>query len=371
VELLVIGLEPLEDLDRVGHRRLVDVDLLEAPDQRPVLLEVLAVLLVGGRADAAQGAAGERGLEQVGGVHRPAAGGAGTDHGVDLVDEHDGAGIVLDLLDDRLDALLEVAAVAGAGEQRAHVELEDGAVAQHRRHVALDDLARQAFRDGRLADARIADVKRVVLLAPAQDLDGAVDLRGAPDQRVDAALVGLVVEVDAVGGQRFADAAVGAGGLLLLLALRLGAAHGAGLGHAGALGDAVRDVVDRVVARHVLLLQEIGGMALALGEDGDQHVGAGDLLAARRLHMDDGALDDALEAGGRLGVAAPVGHQVRQFGVDIGLQVAAQHVDVDAARPQHRGRIEVVDERQQQVLQRGVFVAALVGQGERPVKSLF
>jgi hypothetical protein len=45
-------------------------------------------------------------------------------------------------------------------------------------------------------------------------------------------------------------------------------------------------------------------VALALGEDRDQHVGAGHFLAARGLDMDHGALDDALEAGGRLGVAA-------------------------------------------------------------------
>ena len=71
--------------------RLVDVDLLEAAHQRAVLLEVLAVFLVGGRADAAQRARLQRRLQQVGGVHGAAGGGAGADHGVDLVDEQDGA----------------------------------------------------------------------------------------------------------------------------------------------------------------------------------------------------------------------------------------------------------------------------------------
>ena len=45
-------------------------------------------------------------------------------------------------------------------------------------------------------------------------------------------------------------------------------------------------------------------MALALGEDRDEHIGAGDLLAAGRLHMNDRALDDALESRRRLGVLA-------------------------------------------------------------------
>ena len=54
VIVLEIGLQALQDLDRVRDRRLVDVDLLEAAHQRAVLLEILAVFLVGGRADAAQ-----------------------------------------------------------------------------------------------------------------------------------------------------------------------------------------------------------------------------------------------------------------------------------------------------------------------------
>jgi hypothetical protein len=60
------------------------------------------------------------------------------------------------------------------------------------------------------------------------------------------------------------------------------------------------DVIDRVVAGHVLLLQEIRGMAFAFGKNRHQHVGAGHLLAAGGLHMDDGALDYALEARGGL-----------------------------------------------------------------------
>ncbi len=69
--------------------------------------------------------------------------------------------------------------------------------------------------------------------------------------------------------------------LALLGALFLvGSLHAPGLRAAGRLGDAVRDVVDRVETSHVLLLQEIDRVALALGEHGDQDVGAGDLLAA-------------------------------------------------------------------------------------------
>ena len=319
VIVLEIGLEALHDLDRVRDRRLVDVDLLEAAHQRAVLLEILAVFLVGGRADAADRAAGERRLEQVRGIHRAAGGGAGADHGVDLVDEHDRARIGLDLLDHLLEPLLEVAAVARAGEQRAHVEREHGGVLQHVRHFAVDDAARQPFGDRGLADAGLADEQRIVLLPPAQHLDGAVDLGLAADQRIDLAVLRLLVEVDAIGLERIA--------LLLRLASPplppLASVSSssprtrARFRQARPLGDAVADVVDRVVAGHVLLLQEIGGVALALGEDRDQHVGAGHLLAAGRLHVDHGALDHALEAGGGLAVLAAVGDQVFQFGFEI------------------------------------------------------
>ena len=195
-------------------------------------------------------------------------------------------GCCLDLLDDLLQALLEIAAIARAGEQRAHVEREDGRVLEHLRHLALDDLAGEALGDRGLADAGVADEERVVLLPAAQDLDRALDLGLAADQRIDLAVLRLLVEVDAIGVERVALLLLPAVRLVAagraLVRLLLGAARRAGLGQARALGDAVADVVDRVVAGHVLLLQEIGGVALALGEDRDQHVGAGHLLAARR-----------------------------------------------------------------------------------------
>jgi hypothetical protein len=48
----------------------------------------------------------------------------------------------------------------------------------------------QAFGDGGLADAGIADEQRVVLAAAAQDLDRALDLGIAADQRIDLAFCG-------------------------------------------------------------------------------------------------------------------------------------------------------------------------------------
>ena len=65
VVLLERRAQARDDLDRVLDRRLVDVDLLEAPEQRPVLLEVVAELLVGGRADAADRPPDSAGLSRL------------------------------------------------------------------------------------------------------------------------------------------------------------------------------------------------------------------------------------------------------------------------------------------------------------------
>ena len=237
---------------------------------------------------------------------------------MDLVDEQDRVGQLLELGDDRLQPLLEVAAVAGAGEQRAHVERVDGRALEHLGDVALDDLAREAFGDRGFADARIADVERVVLRPAAEDLHRAVDLGHAADQRIDLAGLGLLVEVDGELLERgFLLAA-------LLLGLLLGAFGRARLGRGFALADAVADVGHGIEAAHVLLLQEIDGVALALGEEGDEHVGAGDLVAARRLDVQDRALDDALEAAGRRRVGRAVGDERAELIVEILLHRRAQ-----------------------------------------------
>ena len=68
--------------------RLLDLDELEAAGEGGVLLEVLLVLGPGGGGDGPQLAAGEGGLEQVGGVALPGRA-AGADQGVRLVDEGD------------------------------------------------------------------------------------------------------------------------------------------------------------------------------------------------------------------------------------------------------------------------------------------
>ena len=131
------------------------------------------------------------------------------------------------------------------------------------------------------------------------------------------------------------------------------------------------DETDRIQPAHILLLQEIDGVAVAFGEQRDQHVGAGDLVLARGLDVQDRALDDALEPGGGLRVRPVVGLERLVFLVEIGLHHARQLGEVDAAGVHHLDRVLVLGQGEQQMLERGVFVLAFGRVGERGVEGLF
>ena len=115
---LVAVAQALQDLDGQRHVGLLHLDGLEAALEGGVLLQVLAVLVDGGGPDGLQLAPGQHGLEDGGGVDGP-LGGAGTDQGVELVDEQDDVAAGADLLQHLLQPLLEVTAVPAAGHQGA------------------------------------------------------------------------------------------------------------------------------------------------------------------------------------------------------------------------------------------------------------
>jgi len=108
------------------------------------------------------------------------------------------------------------------------------------------------------------------------------------------------------------------------------ACDGAGFTVSGVFGDAVGDVVHRVIACHVLLLQEVGGVALALGKDGDEHIGPRYFGPSRGLHVNRGPLDYALEGGGGHGFGSvDVRDQIAQVLVDEFHQCVAQLACID------------------------------------------
>src|SRR6185312_1874191 len=362
VVLLELGLQAHQDLHRLGHRRLCDVDLLEAPRERMILLEDPAVFLVGGRADAADLAVGEHRLDEVGGIHDTARGGAGADHGVDLVDEEDGPGLFLELRDDALQTLLEITAILGAGDERAHVERVDRAIRQHLRHLALDDEAREPLGDRGLADARLAHVEGVVLAAAAEDLDGALDLELAADQRIDAAFLREPVQV----GGEFLE---GAAALGITLDFRLPFLF-VGL-FLRDLRQAVGDVVDHIEARHVLAVEEEHRVALLLAEYRDQDVADTDFFLAARLDVEHGPLQHALEAESRLHFALLALLYARRRLLDVILQLLLELGKVGAAGPEDLADSGRVEDRQQQMLDRQILVTRFPGLVERIVEAVF
>ena len=107
------------------------------------------------------------------------------------------AGGLLDLGDDLLQPLLELAAILGARDQRADVERDQPLVLQLLRHVAGDDALGQPLDDRRLADARLADQGGVVLGAAGEDLHDPLDLVLAADHRVELAVAGRFGQVEA------------------------------------------------------------------------------------------------------------------------------------------------------------------------------
>ncbi len=204
---LVPPLQPTQNRDRVLDRRLADVDLLEAPLQRGVLLDVLAELVQRRRSDHSQLAAREHRLQHVAGIHRAITGRAGADDGVQLVDErHNLAVACLDLVEHGLEPLLELAAILRARHDRAHVERDEALAAQALGNIASDHALREPFDHGGLADTRLADEDWIVLRTARQHLDDSADLGVAADHGVELTGPRAGREVDAVLLQRLVRA---------------------------------------------------------------------------------------------------------------------------------------------------------------------
>ena len=181
--------QALEDFDCVLRARLIDLDRLEAALERCVLFDVLAVFIQRGCADDLHFAAGQGGLQNVRSVCRSLSSARAHQH-MHLIDEQDGVLVSGQLFDDLLDAFLEFAAVLGARDHAGQVKRHDALVLQRLRYITRDDLLRQSFDYGGLADAGVADQRGVVLGAARQNLNDPLDFLAAADDRVELALAG-------------------------------------------------------------------------------------------------------------------------------------------------------------------------------------
>ena len=101
-----------------------------------------------------------------------------------LVNEQDDISCLLDLLDDRLEALLKLAPIFGARYHPGEVELDHALPEQGFGDLGGEDLLSQSLDDGRLANPGLADENRVILRPPRQDLNHPFNLCMATDHRI-------------------------------------------------------------------------------------------------------------------------------------------------------------------------------------------
>src|ERR1035441_2668274 len=326
VVLLVAVAQAAQDLDGLVDRGLIDGDLLEAALQGGVALEVLAVLVERRGSDRLQLAAGERRLEDGGGVDG-ALGGAGADEVVKLVDEQDDVAALGDLLHHLLQALLELAAVLRAGHERGQVERVDLLVLEQLGHLGARDALGQALDHGGLAHARLAHQHRVVLGAPREDLHDPLDLGLASHARVELALGRELGEVAPELVEQLRGLLALAGGRA-----RAGArASGLSLAATAGTGEHADDLVADLLGVGVEVEQDAGGHALVLAHQAEQDVLGADVVVAEAQSLAQGELEHLLGpgrernlTGGDLLTGADDPHDLRAHPLDGDVQ-ALQH----------------------------------------------
>ncbi len=279
---LVTAADTFENFDGFLDGRFFDHHRLEAALQGRVSFDILAILVQGGRADTLQLAPGQGRLQDIGRIDRT-PGRPGADQHVQLVDKQDGPGF-FDFVDDALQPLFKLAAVHGAGHQRAHVQHHYPFTQQRVRRFAIDDTLGQPFYNGCFADTRLADQRRVIFGPAGQDLDDPLDFHLAPDHRIEFAgfRLGGQVRPQLVDQGRSFRLPVGAGG-------RLGRAF----------HHHPRRLRPDFVQANSQPLQNIHRHAFAGADQPEQQVLGADIMVPQAPGFVDCQLDDPLGARGQ------------------------------------------------------------------------
>ena len=250
------------------------------------------------------------------------------DQRVQLVDEDDDVGAFGQLLHDRLEPFLELAPVLGAGDDQRDVERQDALVRQEVRHVAVVDLLRQAFDDGGLADARLADQHGVVLGAAAEHLLHALQLVVAADQRIERVLHRRFGQVAAELGQQRRFLAAGQRGLLV---------------------EQLDDVFANRVQPHPLFHEDGGGHRPLLAQDAEEQVFGADVVVQQPI----GLFGRRLQHAARLDAERDLdgrGHLVAEHRPAFDLLADALERQVRAREDAARQALALPNEPEQQVL---------------------
>ena len=176
----------------VDARRL-DGQHAEASEQGRVPLLDLAHPFGRGRRKEANLTAKEHRLEQVADA---AADSALTEQRVDPVDiEENVLALGFERSDELAQALFDFAAELCPSDEQSRLELEEFELCEGARHVSRRDSHRQRADDGRLADSRLADQERMILLPSLENLKKASHLDVASDHRVDLTVARSLDEV--------------------------------------------------------------------------------------------------------------------------------------------------------------------------------
>ena len=258
----------------------------------------------------------QRWLEHIASVHRALAF-AGADHGVQLINkQYDPPFLLAQLIEHRLQALLELAAKLGTRDQRAHIQRKQALILQAIRYLAIDDALGQAFGNRSFTDARLADQHRVILGAALQYLNGAANLVVTTDYRVELAFFGTLGQVDGVFIQSLAIF------LDVRVIYRIAAAQ---VGHG----------IFQRLAANALTEQQLAQLGVLIHR-GQQHQLAGDKLVALLLRQAISLIEQTRQVLRQIDVAG----RVLDFAQLIQLLTQSQAQAVDIKTDLHQQRLD-------------------------------
>ena len=307
---LVAFLQAAEDGNSVFHGGLANVHGLKPAFERGIFLDVLAIFVEGGGADGAQLAAGQCGLQHVGGIDR-AFGGACAHQRVQLIDEENDLPFgVFDLFEHGFQAVFKLATILRAGQHRAQVERDHAFVFESFRNVAGNHALRETLNDGGLPHAGLADQHGIVLGAARQNLHDTADFLVASDDGIKLAAAGLLGEVAGITLQRLVL------GLGILIGNFLRAA------------DRGQGFQDSVVGGAVTGQDRLRRVFLAVG-CGQQQVFGGDVLILEVVGFLESALDQLIQGRRHARLSRAL---ARNFGqaADFAVGIMQDHLRTDA-----------------------------------------
>ena len=185
VELLISRLQLSQDMLCLVNRRLRNIHLLKPAYHALRTGKMAVIFLVGRRTDKADIARLQIGFQHVRRIHRPLTGSTSAYQGVYLVNVHDVVlAFRLHTVHDHLDAVLEVAAILRASQQRTHVQLIHLTALQTLGHPTLFYHSHQSPDQCRLAHAGLAHMQRIVLIPATQHLNGPLQFLLTANQRI-------------------------------------------------------------------------------------------------------------------------------------------------------------------------------------------